>query len=130
MMVLSILWSLSFAYQAAQCAFSEHADLKGVKQFDLISVNLDSLGSANLISFDAFDQHYQVQLVRNDNMRPLALRHATGNLAQLDEDLEQFYSHLNESCHFFGSVTNADIPSISKVSLSLCPQRGTFSLVW
>merc|ERR1719295_921489 len=69
------------------------------------------------IDFDAFGQHYAVELKRQTHATPSNVTHT--NVA---EEVHGPVSSVEESCHWQGSVSNDE--GVSVVSASLCSGRG------
>ena len=69
------------------------------------------------IDFDAFGQHYAVELKRQTHAAPSNVTHT--NVA---EEVHGPVSSVEESCHWQGSVSNDE--GVSVVSASLCSGRG------
>merc|ERR1719295_2470041 len=69
------------------------------------------------IDFDAFGQHYAVELKRQTHAAPSNVTHT--NVA---EEVHGPVSSVKESCHWQGSVSNDEGTSV--VSASLCEGRG------
>eukprot|EP01083_Nonionella_stella_P022152 61261_1 len=63
---------------------------------DTVQFDLGNLGSNNQLDFDFLDQHYKVQLRRNED----------------------------DNCHYYGHVLEPHQPDGSYLSLSLCVNRG------
>ena len=91
-----------------------------INKYELVSFNLSQSPKSNILSFNAFGNHYEVSLTANEYMNPSTINHTNGNLA-LKEGLEPFYTHLTESCHYFGEVAGSNG---SSVAISICDQRG------
>jgi len=69
------------------------------------------------LEFDAFDQHYEVELWRQTHATPSNVEHTN-----VDSEVHSPLSSRQESCHFHGAVTNFE--GLSVVSASLCEGRG------
>ena len=69
------------------------------------------------LSFDAFDQHYQVELSRELHKYPSNVKHT-----KVNPEFHGPLSSLNESCHWQGRVVNFD--GVSVISASFCQRRG------
>lgn len=69
------------------------------------------------LEFDAFDQHYEVELWRQTHATPANVVHTN-----VHSDVHSPVSSQEESCHFHGAVTNFE--GVSVVSASLCEGRG------
>jgi len=69
------------------------------------------------LSFDAFGEHYEVELRRQTHAAPSNVTHT--NVAV---EVHTLVSSVEESCHWQGSVLNDK--RVSVVSASLCPGRG------
>ena len=69
------------------------------------------------LDFDAFGQHYEVELRRQSHAAPSNVVHT--NVA---EEVHGVVSSVEESCHWQGSVLNDE--RVSVVSASLCAGRG------
>lgn len=113
--MLSILCTLIVT---AYGTTSREEEFSRIKEYEVIQIDTDSLSSSNVISFDAFGHHYDVELVPNADMVASEIRH---NLDPLDHADDPFFTSLTASCHYFGRVLGAEW---SKVALSICSKRG------
>jgi len=69
------------------------------------------------MAFDAFGQHYEVELTRQVDRAPSGVKHTN-----VEEAVHGVVSSIKESCHWQGRVTNFEGTSI--VSASFCEGRG------
>ena len=114
MYIFALIACVTFAKDSRKEEFDR------IKKYELVHFDLSQLSESNLVSFDAFGNHYEVSLVRNEFMNPSTIHHTNGNLG-LKEGLEPFYTHLTESCHFHGQVLGTNS---SSVAISICDKRG------
>mgnify|MGYP002884392577 CR=1 FL=1 len=117
-MACTTLFALCTFVAVAFGTTSREEEFSRIKQYELIQIDTDSLSSSNVIRFDAFGHHYDVELVPNADMVASEIRH---NLDPLDHADDPFFTSLTTSCHYFGRVLGVDS---SKVALSICSKRG------
>eukprot|EP01083_Nonionella_stella_P043987 118634_1 len=117
------VFSVFYGALYMRLALGDHRleEFERISNHELLYVDVSQFVSADIIEFDAFGHHYRVQLEVNEHMNPLFLRHTKGNPSELDDNLHQIYTHLTESCHYFGKVVNTDE---SVVAVSMCDHHG------
>ena len=98
---------------------NKHKDLERISRYEIIQVDTTSFESSNIIELDAFNNHYKIELIENNNIHPGLIRHRNGILTK---NGKQFYTNLNKTCHFHGHVLNTNESSM--VALSICDKRG------
>ena len=74
------------------------------------------------IEFDAFSHHYKIELEHNTAMRPSNIKHTNG--IPLHTVVNEYYTSLTESCHYYGKVLSDTTDPLQRVSLSFCDKRG------
>eukprot|EP01083_Nonionella_stella_P033758 92372_1 len=90
-------------------------DLSRMARYELIHFDLTQFESNRIISFDAFNEHYLVELEINPHIIMSEIRHFG------DDDTLYNPRNLTTSCHYQGRVLNM---SYSAAALSMCRGRG------
>jgi len=113
---LSLVVLLSSAY-VSHCAHTDRHELVSrIRNYTLLSLEPELVDADTArLSFDAFGEHYEIELWRNRAVVPSAVAHTN-----VDPELHPSGS---DSCHYHGRVVNA-APSASLVALSMCAGRG------
>eukprot|EP01084_Bolivina_argentea_P210601 358397_1 len=99
---------------------SDHrkVEINRIKTYELIYINIDN----NIVEFDAFNNHYKIQLQENIHMIPSNVKHTNGIPKHIN--IEPYYTSLTKSCHYYGKVLSDTTDPLQRVSLSLCNKRG------
>lgn len=114
-----MLRSLTIMLLSAYTVHSAHKDraerLNRMKQYETASLSpMDGENEHKMtLSFDAFDQHYEVELWREIQKAPSNVRHTN-----VRPEVHGPISSIKESCHWQGRVVNYEGTSV--VSASLC----------
>ena len=107
---------------------NQHKDLDRIKQYEIIKVDTSSFLSDGIIEFDAYDQHYTVQLYPNEHLHPGKVRYTNGDYANKQGD-QQLFTQLNQPCHYHGKVSNDLESNKNFAALSLCNGRGIRGMI-
>jgi len=104
---------------AVHSAHKDRSDqVKAMKQYETAHLEPVMVDENTLtMAFDAFGQHYEVELMRKIDAAPSGVKHT--NVA---EEVHSVVSSTTESCYWQGTVTNFEGTSI--VSASFCEGRG------
>eukprot|EP01083_Nonionella_stella_P002975 8487_1 len=114
---LFILLIVNIAYSSHQ---NRKTEFSRVSKYELIHIEPRPHDEqTKWFEFDAFNQHYKVELVMNNHMIAANIRHAN---IDPTKHKHQYFSSMTESCHYHGYVSNSNASSV--VAVSLCPKRG------
>ena len=95
-----------------------HQQMIRMKNYELLHIEPRTIDDeTSLLEFDAFDQHYVVELARKHLSAPSLVVHNN-----VDSKDHYPLSSNDQSCHFSGKVMNTQESSI--VSVSMCESRG------
>jgi len=111
---LSLVVLMSSIY-VSHCAHKDrHKLVSRIQNYTLLRIVPEQVDETARLSFDAFGEHYEVELRRNNAVIPSSVAHTNVHPA--------LHPTAADSCHYHGRVLNA--PTESLVALSLCPGRG------
>ena len=107
---------------------NQHDELDRIERYEIIQVDTSLFDSDYIIELDAFGQHYKIGLIPNEHIHPGKLHHVKGNHAE-KMGHKQFYTHLNQTCHYHGRVLNDETSKKNFVALALCNHRGIRGMI-
>ena len=79
----------------SRLAVQKQKEFDKIANYELIYLNLERLEADNIIELDAYSQHYEIQLIRNDEISPMITHQSPNKLAQQSpSSQESWYAYL------------------------------------